>query len=237
MAAAQPDRPARALPGPRPVVGTSVVDLVIREVRRSILDGSLPPGAPVSIADLSERLAVSHIPVREALRRLEGEGLVELRRSRSAVVSPLSREDFEDVFRLRGLLEADAYARAITAFTDEDVEELEAAFAALAIRPGDELEGVSARHLEFHRLLARPAASEWDRRLLDLIWQANERYMFLILGELAEDDPVVFRDAHLPFLEAVRSRSPRAARAAVTAHLEHGLSLIGPRLERLSDTG
>ena len=213
------------------MAGTSVVDLVIREVRRSILDGSLPPGSPVSITELSERLEVSHIPVREALRRLEGEGLVELRRSRSAVVAPLSREDFEDVFHLRGLLEADVYARAVKLFTAEDVEELEAAFAALAIRPEDDLESLSARHVEFHRLLARPAASEWDRRLLDLIWQANERYMFLILGELMEDRPTVFRDAHLPFMEAVRSRSPRAARSAVTAHLGHGLGLIGPRLE------
>jgi DNA-binding GntR family transcriptional regulator len=55
--------------------------------------------------------------------------------------------------------------------------------------------------------------------------------MFLILGELMEDEPTVFRDAHLPFMEAVRARSPRAARAAVNAHLGHGLGLIGPRLE------
>ena len=210
-----------------------MVDLVIREVRRSILDGSLPPGAPVSIAELSERLDVSHIPVREALRRLEGEGLVELRRSRSAVVAPLSRRDFEDVFHLRGLLEADAYARAAKRFTDEDLEDLEAAWEALAVRPEDELEAVSARHVEFHRLLARPAASEWDWRLLDLIWQANERYMFLILGELMEEEPIRFRDAHLPFMDAVRARSPRLVRAAVTSHLAHGLALIGPRLEAL----
>src|SRR5919206_2910505 len=92
--------PSRVNPGPRPVAQKSVVELVIDEVRRSILEGSLPPGAPVSIADLSSRLEVSHIPVREALRRLEGEGLIELRRSRSAVVASMTAEDLDHVFRL-----------------------------------------------------------------------------------------------------------------------------------------
>jgi DNA-binding GntR family transcriptional regulator len=224
--------PERAAPGPRPVVQTSVVDLVIREVRRAVLDGSLPPGSPVSISDLSAQLNVSHIPVREALRRLEGEGLIELRRSRSAVVAPLTRTDFEDVFRLRGVLESDVYARAVKLFTPADMEELEAAYEALTIQPGDDAESVSARHVTFHRLLARPAASEWDWRLLDVIWQANERYMYLILGELIELEPTDFRDAHRAFMDAVRERSPRAARAAVTAHLRSGLALVGPRLDR-----
>src|SRR3954467_7718148 len=93
--------------GPRPVAQKSVVELVIDEVRRAILEGSLAPGAPVSIAELSSRLEDSHIPVREALRRLEGEGLIELRRSRSAVVAALSTDDLEHVFRLRALIEGD----------------------------------------------------------------------------------------------------------------------------------
>ena len=228
---ASPSAAPRAAPGPRPVVQTSIVDLVIREVRRAILDGSLPPGAPVSIAELSARLNVSHIPVREALRRLEGEGLIELRRSRSAVVAPLSREDFEDVFRLRGLLESDAYGRAVKLFTAEDLEELEAAYEALVIAPDDDTESLADRHAHFHRLLAAPAASEWDRRLLELVWQANDRYMFLILGELMDRGPTAFRDAHGVFMEAVRERSPRKARAAVQAHLRSGIGLVGSRLE------
>jgi DNA-binding GntR family transcriptional regulator len=79
----------------------SVVDLVSDNVRRSILDGSLPPEA--SGSDLRAQRTVrrwSH-PVREALRRIEGEGLAELRRSRSAVVAPLSATDLQEVFHLR----------------------------------------------------------------------------------------------------------------------------------------
>jgi DNA-binding GntR family transcriptional regulator len=218
--------------GPRPVSQRSMVELVIDEVRRSILDGSLPPGSPVSINDLSSRLNVSHIPVREALRRLEGEGLVELRRSRSAVVAPLSLEDLRDVFGLRALLEGEVMSRAAKIYTDADLERLEQAWELLRVQRDDDAESLSARHAAFHRLLVAPAASQWDLRLLDIVWQAHARYMYLIFTgsrDLGETD---LRDAHLDLLQAARLRSPRAARRAVKEHLARGVALVGPALAR-----
>jgi DNA-binding GntR family transcriptional regulator len=216
------------------VAKQSIVELVIEQVRRSILAGSLPPGSQVSIADLSAQMNVSHIPVREALRRLEGEGLVELRRGRSAVVAPLSREDLADVFGMRALLEAELMAEAAKRYSDEDAAAVEAGYEALAVRPGDDAETLSSRHIEFHRLLVEPAATEWSRRLLDMLWLAGERYMFLILAQSLAGSPTYFRDGHAGLLEAVRARSPRAARRAVRVHLDSGVELIGPTLERVS---
>jgi DNA-binding GntR family transcriptional regulator len=221
--------------GPRPVTQRSVVDLVIDEVRRSILDGSLRPGAPVSIAELSARLEVSHIPVREALRRLESEGLIELRRSRSAVVARLSREDLANVFHLRELLEGDVMARAVKAYTDDDLADIEAAWERLEIEPGDDAESLSGRHTALHNLLLRPAATEWDWRLLDVTWQAGERYMFLILAETLADDPTTFRDVHRDLVDAAHTRSARQARKAVREHLLSGLDLIGPALDQFEN--
>jgi DNA-binding GntR family transcriptional regulator len=219
-------------PGPRPVAQRSVVDLVIDEVRRSILDGSLRPGAPVSIAELSARLEVSHIPVREALRRLESEGLIELRRSRSAVVAPLSRADLANVFYLRELLESDVMARAVRHYTDADLAAIEGAWERLEIDPSDDAESLSGRHTVLHNLLLRPAANEWDWRLLDVTWQAGERYMFLILAETLADDPITFRDVHRDLVNAAQARSARQVRRAVHEHLAGGLDLIGPALDR-----
>jgi len=220
----------------RPVAQRSIVDLVIDEVRRSILDGTLSPGAPISIAELSERLDVSHIPVREALRRLEGDGLIELRRGRSAVVAPLSMEDMQSVFRLRVLLEADVVTRAARRYTDEDIEALEEVFDALAVRADDDAESLSARHTEFHRRLTRAAASEWDQRLLDLLWQAHARYMYLVLAEPPDGSPTVLRDQHAALLDAARARSPQAARRAMRDHLQSGIELLGTRLQRANAT-
>jgi DNA-binding GntR family transcriptional regulator len=224
-------------PGPRPVARRSVVDLVIDEVRRSIMAGELPPGSPVSIAELSARLDVSHIPVREALRRLESEGLIELRRSRSAVVAPLSREDLESVFHLRGLLEADVMARAVKRYTDADLAVIETAWEALRVRPDDDVESFAVRHADFHRVLLAPAATQWDERLLDITWTANDRYLFLILGEITKRSPTDARDAHLELLDAARAGSARAARRAVQAHLASGIDLIGPALEQFAAAG
>jgi len=95
-----------SIPGVRRVVPASVVDQVTAEIRRSILDGSLPPGEPFSIVDLCRRLQVSHIPVREALRRLEGHGVVQLRPGRSAVVAPIDADDLGSIYRLRKQLRA-----------------------------------------------------------------------------------------------------------------------------------
>jgi len=217
--------------GPRPVTQRSVVDLVIDEVRRAILDGSLRPGAPVSIAELSARLQVSHIPIREALRRLESEGLIELRRSRSAVVAPLSREDLANVFHLRELLEGDVMVRALRLYDDADLAAIEQAWTRLEVQPDDDAEALSARHTAFHSALLRPAATEWDWRLLDVTWQAGERYMFLILAETLADTATHFRDVHRDFVDAAHSRSPRLARKAVREHLAAGIDLIGPALE------
>jgi DNA-binding GntR family transcriptional regulator len=222
---------SRLHPGPRPVAQRSVVELVIDEVRRSILEGSLPPGAPVSIADLSSRLQVSHIPVREALRRLEGEGLIELRRSRSAVVASLTTEDLHDVFHLRSVIESDMMARSVKEYSDEDIESIEAAFVALKRRPEDTAEDLSARHTEFHRLLYAPAASDWDWRVYDILWQAGERYMYLILGSTMLDGSAThFREVHTDLLNAVRERSVRLARKAVADHLQLGIELVSAKL-------
>ena len=225
--------PSQTGAGPQPVAQKSVVELAIDEVRRSILDGSLPPGAPVSIAELSSRLEVSHIPVREALRRLEGEGLIELRRSRSAVVAPLTTEDLAHVFHLRALIEGDMMARSVKLYTDEDLEAIEAAYAALKRESDDRAEDLSARHTRFHRLLCGRAASDWDWRLFEILWQAGERYTYLILGTtLLESTPEHFREMHAMLLEAARARSPKLARKAVADHLDSDTALVSARLAK-----
>ena len=84
---------------------SSAVDLVTAEIRRAVLTGTLAPGAQFSIRDLAEQLGVSHIPIREALRRLESQGLILLPQARSASVAPLSVADLDAIYRLRYVVE------------------------------------------------------------------------------------------------------------------------------------
>jgi DNA-binding GntR family transcriptional regulator len=217
--------------GVRPIAARSLVDLVLDEIRRSLLDGSLVPGASFSIADLSERLGVSHIPVREALRRLEAEGLVELRHGRSARVAPMSRADLGEIFRLRALIESDAVARSVRLYSEADLAAIEEAWAGLLVRPDESPEEVFVRHRELHELLVAPAAGAWDRRVREVLWRAAERYMaLLILERDLSEAPTALRESHRALVDAVATRSAPTARRAVREHVEAAVDLIAALL-------
>ena len=152
--------------------------------------------------------------------------------SRSAVVAQLSTNDLEGIFHLRAVLESEIMARATKVYTDADIAWIQAAWAALERRPEDNAETLSERHIEFHRRLYLPAMNDWDRRLGDIVWQASDRYMYLILGSaMPMDDPMHFRDVHTELLEAARARSARMARRAVAEHLRSGVELLAAHLD------
>src|SRR3954453_18684176 len=98
--------------GFRPIESRPVVEQVTAEIRRSILTGALAPGQEFSLREIANLLAVSFIPVREALRSLESEGLVVTRPGRSAIVAPLDLADLHAIYRLRRVLEPEIGRRA-----------------------------------------------------------------------------------------------------------------------------
>ncbi len=226
----EPQRVAEVRPQPiglRRVAHRSLVDLVLDEIRRSILDRSLVPGASVSIAELSDRLGVSHIPVREALRRVEAEGLIELRHGRSARVASMSREDLVEVFHLRALVEADAFARAVRVYTQKEIAAVERAWEHLTVHPDDNGEEIFVRHRVLHQLLLAPVVGAWDRRLLEILWRGSERYVALLILEYnVSGAPTRLQEAHRELVEAAASRSPQAARRAVRGHAETAVEYI-----------
>src|SRR6201996_7083934 len=112
-------------PLPSAVSGDSTVDRVTAGVRRAVLRGALAPGRTFSTAELSTQLGVSHIPVREALRRLDAQGLVVLRPGRKAMISPLNRDELRAIFRLRQLIEPDLAARSVSMLRAGDLTHAE----------------------------------------------------------------------------------------------------------------
>src|SRR3954454_24719474 len=108
--------------GVRPIAHQSLVDRVTDELHRAILNGDLAPGSTVSIVDLCARFDISHIPVREALRRLESEGVLELRPGRSALVATVTTTELSNIYRLRTLIEGDLITRAGLNFSAERLQ-------------------------------------------------------------------------------------------------------------------
>ena len=197
----------------------SAVDLVTVEVRRSILHGVLAPGQRVSVAGLARELGVSHIPVREALRRLENQGLIELNHARSAVVVPLSLQDLQGIYALRVLIEPEIAARSARLQTESSIARMAGLIATFEdVDP----EVTWQAHQEFHLALVRPAASEWDLRTLTQLWAAAERYTRLVFdfAEIVETERDRRERIHSDILDAVRAGDRAATRRSVMAHLK-----------------
>lgn len=206
----------------RPIESRSVVEQVASELRRSILSGALAPGQEFSLREIAGLLNVSFIPVREALRSLEAEGLVVTRPGRSAVVTPLDLDDLHAIYRLRHELEPSIAARACLLLSDEDLDRLDAR----ASEFGDLDRGIDEiydAHHAFHMALLAPAATGWDLRILGTLWRAAERYIRIGFGRLdpspGEHDR---REQHHHDLVSIyRTRDAGAVAQGVHDHLAH----------------
>ncbi|CAN3131184.1 GntR family transcriptional regulator [Mycobacterium sp. smrl_JER01] len=204
----------------RPIEARSVASQVTSELRRAILSGSLAPGQEFSLREIASLLDVSFIPVREALRSLESEGLVVIRPGRSAQVAPLELDDLQAIYRLRRLLEPELARRSCLLLTVNALDRL----SVLAESFGDEgtsMEAIYDSHMQFHLALLKPAATAWDIRVLTCLWRAAERYVRIGFG-LLDVDPYEHERralAHESLITAFRQRTPDLAAQAIFDHL------------------
>jgi DNA-binding GntR family transcriptional regulator len=197
----------------------SLVDRVSHSVRRAILEGGLRPGETLSISDLAADLGVSHSPVREALQRLSGQGLVVLRPARTAIVMPLELEDLQELYRLRKLIEVDAATRAAPQLSEKDFAALERHLADMSDAAVD-TDSFWESHNAFHSVLLAPVLSPRTERMITELSQGVERYLRIVY---IETDALFTRpsyDRHRPLLDAARSRSAVTMADALTRHLE-----------------
>lgn len=142
--------------GKRPVRREQLSDEVAAHLRFEIMSGSLRPGTFIRLDETAASLGVSITPVREALRTLRGEGMVQLEPHRGHVVVPLSRTDVEDIFWLQGVIAKELAASATRRIADEQIEELERfndALAEAVDRQDPDL--VAQAVFGFHRTLNR----------------------------------------------------------------------------------
>lgn len=158
----------------------SLVDEAADLLREQILAGELAPGARVHLADASERLDISVVPIREALRSLASEGLVVSLPQRGYRVTELNREDFDDMYRLRLVLDPMAVELAVPRFSDADRAEIQKSFDALenAYRDNDR-KAHAIEHRRFHFAIYEPSDSPWLLRFINTVWNSSARYQQL----------------------------------------------------------
>jgi DNA-binding GntR family transcriptional regulator len=203
-----------ALPTP---LSTPAYARLRERLREDILSGDWPAGEHRTLARLAERHGVSLSPVREALLALEGEGLVEIRQHRGAVVPVLDAALFENLYDLRGALQSLLARRAAERATPAQVEELarhEAAYAAAASR-GDATAALAANEA-FHDAIEAAA----DNPQATALYKARSAFVNAVRLRLGFG-PGRMKDAasqHRAILAAIAAQDPEAAAAAAFAH-------------------
>jgi DNA-binding GntR family transcriptional regulator len=187
-----------------------------RLIREQILSGSFAPGATLNQNELAQALGMSRIPIRDALRSLADEGLVDMRAHQSASVTPLSLDDLEELYELRLAIEPNLCMRALRHLTEDDLEEAERVVGALAATD-DATESLRLNN-RFHEILYRRAGRPRSIEIIQRARQATGRYF---TAYRRFEAPTVNVEHEL-ILEAARAGHARRLGSLVTAHLSDG---------------
>jgi DNA-binding GntR family transcriptional regulator len=154
----------------------TLAEKAFETLHQAIITGQLRPGARLPIEELAEVLAMSPMPIREAVRRLDAAGFVENIPHRGARVTELSVTDLAEVTEARLALELLAIRRAAERFTDADEARARERLEALNTMPDDNSGATSSAHALFHFSLYDAADSAWLLRLIRPAWETSERY-------------------------------------------------------------
>jgi DNA-binding GntR family transcriptional regulator len=201
-------------------------DLIADALRDGIRRGELLPGQALRQEELAERFGVSRLPVRDALLRLEAEGLVAVYPNRGAFVVEFSADEVREIYDLRLLLEVDALRRAVPRMTEADLERVERACDAAergAIGPAwGELDRA------FHQALYAPTARARQIALIDGLRGTVDRYWWAY-QELHTHTRDWVRD-HRALVTACRRGDAETAGRLLEDHLRRAGELVVARL-------
>ena len=204
---------------------------VVETLRHAILGGVLEPGTPLVLAELSDRLGVSRTPIREAMRALAAEDLVDFDSYRSAIVHTPTLEEAREIYELRLVLDPIAVRKAIAKITDEELDQAEAVHEQMLATEdsGDWVELNRA----FHRILLDASRSP---RLMRIIGSLRNSAAIQVATSIQAESHQIehANDDHAQILAAFRAREADRAVELTIRHLRTTLEIIerfeaGPR--------
>ena len=195
------------------------------QLRELILTGELAPESSITENSIVERLAIGKTPVREAMRRLVLEGLLDVTPRLGYTVVGISQQDVDDIFQLRVITEVAAAQLAIERITDDALNRLEE-LGSVGYDPEDagSLDRFLSVNAEFHDILGSQSA---NRRLADLVTRLmteSRRFVQIVsLTGFHGKDVVV---QHQAIVDALRSGDRDAVGDAVRTHVTDGWTLV-----------
>lgn len=196
----------------------TVTEQVYEQVRDTIRAGTLEPGKRIDQAALARRFGTSIVPVREALARLQADGLVRIVPHRGAFVEQMAPEALIDIYSMRELLEEDAARLAAPNLTDGDLVRLHALFEQMSEATAQEdFAALFVLNREFHFTIYRATRREHLLQIIEQLWDQGDHYR-RIYTELP-DRALLAHEEHRVILEACRRRDTDAMGITIRHHV------------------
>jgi DNA-binding GntR family transcriptional regulator len=211
-----------------PIKKQSLQKMTYESLRQAILEREIEPGAVIKISELAEKLNVSTMPVREALRQLEVENLVSFNSNKSIVVSRLSRNELHDIYDLRVPLEIMALLKCFDRGDKQGIKRLEELHRKMSKKRISGAEWFNLNRF-FHLSLYEMSGSPRLCKILQGLWNSTGPYLRIF----SESEEAVTRAnrEHALILEAFRNGDRAKAEKVLRNHLSNGLRVIELQLE------
>lgn len=205
-------------------------EVVFNTLREEILKGELEPGERLMEIQIADRLGVSRTPVREAIRKLELEGLAIMLPRRGAIVASITVSDLEDVLEVRRVLEGLTVDLACKKITEEELDQLKKCLDEFKrVVGGKDLTLITEKDVAFHDVINNASR---NRRLIQILNNLREQiYRYRLEYIKDADKRMLLVEEHKMIYEAIRNRDSSAAKKAIKKHISNQKKTI---IENLS---
>jgi len=200
-------------------------EIVFNTMRHAIIEGDFKPGQRLMEVQLAEQMGVSRTPVREAIRKLELEGLVIMVPRKGAYVAGLSSEDIKDVVEIRAILEGFAAKQASYNYTPQDIKQLEAVFKNFeqAVLENSIVDLINY-DTEFHEVIYKIANNTKLIQISNALREQVQRYRVAYFTQTHRTD--ILLKEHRSMLDAIINKDGNRAREIAEQHVSSTEELI-----------
>ena len=194
-------------------------EVIFNTLREAIIVGELKPGERLMEVQLAEKMGVSRTPVREAIRKLELEGLVEMIPRKGAHVAEVSVKDIMDVLEVRASLDGLATELAASRITEEEIKELRHIYTQFSNYVEKEnLQGTVKKDVEFHDIIYRSSRNEKLIQIANNLREQVQRFRVIYLKGFSSPKEIV--KEHAEIIEAIASKNAESARILAQNHIK-----------------
>ena len=195
-------------------------DVVFKTLRQGILTGELKPGERLMEIHLANKLGVSRTPIREAIRKLELEGLVTMIPRRGAEVAQITEKSMKDVLEVRRTLDALSAELACERITEEDEEELKKACQAFedAVKTKD-TKAIAKADVAVHDIIAKATGNQRLIQLINNLAEQMYRYRFEYIKDASQHERII--DEHRIIYESIVKKDKEAAAQMAKVHIDN----------------